>query len=89
MFIFSQTEGGFYFLVGLPWWLRQEIAKFETWDHEKASLVLVQKLMDDLREKPPVVTPVLTPVDALLAPSWVWNLMNLFPRTLGFEHFGP
>jgi hypothetical protein len=89
MFIFSQTEGGFYFLVSLPWWLRQEIAKFETWDHEKASLVLVQKLMDDLREKPPVVTPVLTPVDALLAPSWVWNLMNLFPRTLGFEHFGP
>ena len=69
MLIFSQTEGGFYFLVGLPWWLRQEIAKFETWDHEKASLVLVQKLMDDLREKPPVGTPV--------DPSWQGNW---FPR---------
>lgn len=35
----------------IPPEVEQEIAKFETWDHEKASLVLVQKLMDDLREK--------------------------------------
>ena len=59
MFIFSQTEGIRFTSAPPTWWLRQEIAKFETWDHEKASLVLVQKLMDDLREKPPVMTPMI------------------------------
>ena len=31
---------------------RKEISVFESWDHEKASIVLVKKVVNDLREKP-------------------------------------
>ena len=30
---------------------RKRIREFETWDHEKASLVIVKKLMKDLKDQ--------------------------------------
>ena len=33
----------------IPLDLEEEIQKFEHWDHEQASLVLVKKLLEDLR----------------------------------------